>query len=307
MNFWICRKLKKDYQKTADIDSLLSGNTTLIWMGDGKIRHGGLSDRLRGIVSTYAYAKKRDMNFRIYFVSPFPLLDYLVPNLYDWRISEHELNYEKGYSKPLYITSTSNQGDESYQEKFINKYAVGNQIHLYTNMYLADEEYTTLFAELFKPSVKLEEVITYHLKKINSNYIAITFRFQQLLGDFKEGNYPILSENKKTELIRQCKIAIEEIHNKYISYKVLVTSDSINFLKSISDLKYVYVVPEKVFHMDFSDLKGEEYPWLKSFLDMYLISFSEKVYLAYTEKMFNSGFAKRAAMISGIPYERYDF
>ena len=40
---------------------------------DGLFPHGGLVDRLKGIISFYEVAKKLDYDFYIYFEHPFPL------------------------------------------------------------------------------------------------------------------------------------------------------------------------------------------------------------------------------------------
>lgn len=39
--------------------------------------------------------------------------------------------------------------------------------------------------------------------------MSITYRFQQLLGDFKEGDYEILSVNERDKIIERCLNFIE--------------------------------------------------------------------------------------------------
>ena len=73
----------------------------IVCMVDGKRKQGGLADRLRGIVSTYYVCKKLGYDFRINFVHPFPLIDYLVPNTYDWRVSQDELCYNSHDAEPM--------------------------------------------------------------------------------------------------------------------------------------------------------------------------------------------------------------
>ena len=65
----------------------------VICMLDGRALHGGLSDRLMGIISTYKVCKLLNLDFRIHFVKPFFLNDYLVPNKIDWKISYEEISY----------------------------------------------------------------------------------------------------------------------------------------------------------------------------------------------------------------------
>ena len=51
---------------------------------DGHIQHGGLADRLRGIVSVYSYCREHNIPFYINYTSPLELTNWLVPNEYDW-------------------------------------------------------------------------------------------------------------------------------------------------------------------------------------------------------------------------------
>lgn len=313
MNYLLRRKLLVNYKKSGNEYREKENHVMIIYIADGRIRHGGLSDRLRGIASSYSYCKKNGFDFRIYFSFPFILQDYLVPNTYNWIIEEKELIYKREHSTPIYITSTSNSGDEKVQEDFLSKTIRKIrkrkifQLHLYTNMYFADKEYNILFSELFKPSDVLEKALTYHSKKINSKYIAIVFRFQQLLGDFDEGNYPTLDKKEQTELITKCKNVINKIHKENNDCpKILVTSDSSIFLKSLIEFDFIYIIPGKIYHVDYT-FNEEKYVYLKSFLDMFLISRAEKVYFAHTDMMYQSGFAQRASMITNVPYSVYEF
>ena len=54
----------------------------VICMFDGRMHHGGLADRLRGIISTDYVCKQKGYDFRIYFVHPFCLEDFLDVHLY---------------------------------------------------------------------------------------------------------------------------------------------------------------------------------------------------------------------------------
>ena len=65
----------------------------VICMFDGRTDHYGMTDRLRGIVSAYAVSKEMGYDFRIYFITPFQLEDYLQPNLFDWTIRPEDISY----------------------------------------------------------------------------------------------------------------------------------------------------------------------------------------------------------------------
>lgn len=82
------------------------------------------------------------------------------------------------------------------------------------------------------------------------------------------------------------------------------TADSHTFLDELTtaSLPYVYVMPGKVVHIRFtSDANHSTY--LKSFLDMYMISHADTVYLVRDKLMYHSGFPYRAALIGGTNYE----
>lgn len=61
-----------------------------VYVADGRTAHGGLSDRLKGLISIYEYCKDRNIPLRINFYSPFNLDLFLVPNKYDWRLKGGE-------------------------------------------------------------------------------------------------------------------------------------------------------------------------------------------------------------------------
>ena len=91
-------------------------------MVDGKIRHGGLADRLYGILCTYSYCKSCGIDFKLYFVSPFNLSLLLQPNSYDWR------TFEK--SDSFWGTSVLVKSGEEYTFK---RFKLRKQTHLYSN------------------------------------------------------------------------------------------------------------------------------------------------------------------------------
>ena len=53
-------------------------NKMIVFMADGRKSHGGLADRLRGIVSTYEYCLNHRVEFRIKFKSPKKIEDLLI-------------------------------------------------------------------------------------------------------------------------------------------------------------------------------------------------------------------------------------
>lgn len=196
--FWKTKKYLSKYYNTSDYFPT-SEHKTLIYMLDGRAYSGGISDIIKGILSMYKFSKEIGFDFRINFCFPYNLKDYLEPNLYDWSISENEITYNCNYSAYLWIYSSylnygkSTEYEIAYQKKilqnFIKKNTSKQQFHIYTNSEWAREaEYSVLFNELFKPSKALADVLNYHKNILGTEYISMTFRFQQLLGDFVEEN-----------------------------------------------------------------------------------------------------------------------
>ena len=85
---------------------------------------------------------------------------------------------------------------------------------------------------------------------------------------------------------------------------VLVTADSERFLAEVSKISGVYVIPGKVGHIDYDH--GDDVN-MKTFLDFFLISGAQKVYLAKGKGMYNSAFAKTAALVNNREFEMYEY
>ena len=69
-------------------------------------------------------------------------------------------------------------------------------------------------------------------------------------------------------------------------------------------MENVYIIPGKVGHIDYDN--GDDVN-MKTFLDFFLISKAEKVYLARSGKMYHSAFAKTASLVNNRPFEMYEY
>lgn len=275
----------------------------IVYIANGLILHGGLSDRLRGCISLYYIAKKLNIPFKIYFVSPFHLEDYLEPNEYDWRIDDSLMDFSLQNTNIIYIYNRDLPFEHSFQENYLKeRISPLKQNHIFTNIDLGDCNFSELFHELFKPNKQLSLLLQNNKKLIGNNYIAMVYRFQQLLGDFKEGNFPVLEKDEQIKLLQKCRNAIIQMHQRNPNSKILVTSDSSTFLELVNDIKYVYVIKGTVYHMDFYS-SSEKLSYMKSFLDLFMLSEAKYIYLVKCGLMYHSGFAKRASLINNIPYK----
>lgn len=282
-------------------------NPIAIFSMDGKMFSNGFADRLRGMISIYAYAKCNNIEFRIDHHIPFKLEDYFVPNHYDWRLKKDEKNYNLYNSLPIVLLDYT----KGKRLLYLNK---RKQYHFFSNIncieylnkhYHKNYKYAELFAELFKPSPLLQKEIDLYINELGKNYISVSFRFMQLMGDFKDIKGETLNIENQTKLINKCRELLKSLHLKHSGIsKILVTSDSTKFIESIKDIDFVYTIPGKIGHIGHTD---DQSTYLKTMLDFCIISKAQKIYMAYTDKMYKSNFAKYASYITNAPFEAISF
>ncbi len=272
------------------------GGKIAIFLIDGKTIHGGLSDRLRGLFSTYYYCKKEDVEFKVFWDFPFKLQDYLEPNKVNWLIDSKGISHNSDEVAFRFFNSYSlmNDNEKSFFKMLRTK---KHELHVYSNVTLHEEMYHTFFNDLFKPSKILQDALQYNTNEIGGKYISVTFRFIGILGDFKDTH--VLAElemNEKEIYISKCLDVIGSLRIKHPDIsKVLVTSDSPVFLERASQLEYVYVIPGTLLHMDSVSKNQKD---LKAFTDMLMISKAECCYSYNYGKMFvATKFARTAALI----------
>lgn len=295
------KKLLKKYYNHRDYDNQ---ERAVVFMIDGREKHGGLADRFRSICTIYHWCMKNKVPFKLYYSSPFKLEDYLIPNEVDW-ICHKPLNYNKKYSRPVILFDYLLP--MKYHEQYLSRlwHHCKQTLHVYTYSFFAMNTYQEDFNKLFRPCEKLQREIDTHLANIGCPYIAVVTRFQQLLGDFEEGNFKTLVPKERTKLINLCVDKIKEIYRKD-SRKVLCTSDSCTFLEEVAKLDFVYTIPGKVVHIDYNENASYD-TYLKSFVDFYMIGHADHTHLLVSGDMYRSGFPGAAAQAMGKPWDIIEF
>ncbi len=272
---------------------------------NGVLPHGGLVDRLKGIVSFYEIAKYLNYDFYIQFDDPFNLDIFLEPNVIDWRIDRENVQYHPTKTKIVYTVNNFNVNPldiirKSDAETFLI-YANVDYLKVFypheTSEFL-EVKWKTNFNELFKKS----ELLKLKLKEVEKDkYICFHTRFTTLMGDFVDSTSKMLSETQKGELLNTLQINVQDIL-KTAKYKCYAFSDSVRFLNDIKKKENVFLVEGKPFHMD--NYKGgstiERH--LKTLLDFFMIANSEAVYFLKIGPMYHSSFSKYAAMIGNKPF-----
>ena len=302
------------YYKKHCGDNRLSTVPCVIYMANGWTWSGGLADRLKGIVSLYMWCKDNGKPFKIHFVNPFVLNDYLDENKYRWMIKAEDVCYDlkrtdvKAFlMEPVLAVPEVQCRIQELQEQWLDMNLTSDklQTHVYTNMRCGNHRFSELFNELFKPNGRLQKEIDYHSQYLGDKYMSISFRFTTLLGDFTDCTGDPLPENKRKVLIEDSLKAVNEIKSKTPTCsRILVTADSERFLQEVGKLPFVYVIPGKVGHIDYDHSDDVN---MKTFLDFFLISGAQKVYLAKGTGMYNSAFAKTAALVNNRDFEVYEY
>ena len=264
------------------------------------------------MVSTFHVCCEMGLDFRIHFVHPFQLLDYLEPNTYDWRIAPEDICYNPADAHIMYCGSNGTLVEPPFQKRWFKKCfsEAPRQCHVYTNAHLLPrgQRFGQLFAELFRPTKKLEEAIAQYTQGLENGYYTMSLRFQRLLGDFHERDGADIGAEEQTALMERCVRKIDELHSQLDTRKkVMLMSDSMRFLAYAAQrLAYVSYVPGKVQHIDFCESTADDVN-IKLFADIYIISKAERAFLLQTGQMYNSGFPRRAAQVGGVPFKHVRF
>ncbi|MDE6272664.1 MAG: glycosyltransferase family 2 protein [Muribaculaceae bacterium] len=274
---------------------------------DGRIIHGGTTDRLRGVLSTYAEARRRGIPFRISWVSPFRLEDYLEPATFDWRISPEEMIFRKEESYPVVIQDLGNNESEAILKAALD--GLHGQIHVYSNSDSQIGHYRELYHELFRPTDRLRKAVDLHRRRLGEEYYAFSFRFAKLLGDFFDVAGEVLPEHKRQSFMDRVAAEFRRLSAEIpADSKILLASDSSTFLEYMKDKDpRIYIVEGAVCHVELGGEQSREDAWLKMFVDQQLIMEAEKVWRLTAKGMYPSGFPRFAAEVGGAVFIDHRF
>lgn len=282
----------------------------VVCMFDGSLDHGGLTDRIRGILTTWHEVKTRKIPFYIYWDNPFPLDKFLEPATFDWRIPSGAISHNPDEAFPVMIEET-----KSWFTHLDNRLRLAaalrksrKQTHVYTNADNARRHYPALYKELFKPTALLGNAVEKHLRELGDGYYAYSFRFLGMLGDFTDNADRTLPEEEAGKLM-------EKVTAEYLrasrevpeGRRILLAGDSLKFLHHLAAIdSRAYIVPGDVQHLDYAVGSTDDL-WLKTFVDQHLLMNARKVTLMRTGGMYQSGFPRFAAEIGGTEFEDHIF
>lgn len=273
---------------------------------DGLFPHGGLVDRLKGIMSFYEISKVLDYKFYIQFDKPFELKVLLEPNKVNWFIGRKDIKWHPTKTKLVYLVNNFNVNPlEIIKRSKANTFIVYANIDYFERIYNTstnidlENKWRISFNELFKRT----EFLNTKLESLeNKNYIAIHTRFTSLMGDFTDSSVKIISEEKKRKLLVDLQFEINKIL-KESKHKCYVFSDSTLFLQYIANKENIHLVEGNPFHMDDYNNISKLEDHLKTMLDFFMIANSETVYFLKIKPMYHSSFSKYAALIGNKPFK----
>lgn len=270
----------------------------LIVCFDGSCLHGGLVDRLKGIVSTFNLAQKYQWDFYIYFTHPFVLQSYLeanIPHLYTPELTWNPLS-----------TSFIHAIDKPETELLQHLQKKGNRkLFVYCNQdYIKQEANHTevwkaYFQRLFTPSTYLQTALV--KQKPKATELAFHARFTSLLGDFKDITQEVLPLDEQNTLKQKALELIVSILEKEKVQTATVFSDSVSFLEyvSVKDPR-IHILAGTPGHTEHSN---EESQTLKTFVDFYTLSMFKSIISIKSSKMYSSSFARYASLINKSNYK----
>ncbi|WGD34868.1 hypothetical protein [Olleya sp. YS] len=273
---------------------------------DGLFTHGGLVDRLKGIVSFYQIAEQLGYDFKILFDNPFTLSTFLEPNEVDWELKRRNLTWHPTQSKCLYLVNNFT----AIPLQTIKK-SKANTFYVYANIDYSKATFPELdtqdleqkwradFNALFKKSELLEEKLN---EMTSEPYIAFHSRFTTLMGDFEDTTHKVLSVTQQEQLSKQLLAIINRVKAES-NKSAYVFSDSINFVNYIKQNTAIKVVEGNPFHMDNFSKSSQLDGHLKTLIDFFMIANSEKVYFLNVKPMYNSSFSKYAAIIGNTEFQ----
>lgn len=318
---WLKRLLRRHYREWQlrsiyhePIPSALHTVTKpcIIHVLNNTLKHGGLLDRIKGIVSLYQLAKELDYDFKI-FVDPqsFDLFKYLQPKQTELICLKDEFWLNRKIARPLYLNDYRPDSKGALLQLFSSDYL---QFHVYGNQdyipllqpLLTKDAYGAYWAMLFHQLFSFVPELIHHaglqLMKSDASIVGIHSRFMGLLGDFEDVNDVRLEASAQQYLLNDCLKAVDDIASLQQHHLLLVVSDSVRFLQAVklNAIAHGYdsriIIDEK--NIGHIDVNHHDDVLLKAFSDFYLLCQCKKIYQIRLGGMYRSQFSRYASYIA---------
>jgi len=294
---------------------VLNEKPVIIIMFDGSMGHGGLLDRIKGIISTSMIAEQLNYDWKVYCdVKTFNLFKFLNTIDTSCVATKEEVIRNAWVSKPVLFYNVFNQS----RPQVLSLFKKGKtQYHFYCNVDLSklfiaetsieelNNKWRKSFFSIFRFDNSFNEVQK-QLFNTLENTCGIHLRFQSLLGDSNEGVDKTLQDEECKLLLLKCINHTVKLIDEGNFKQYLVVSDSTNFLNHLKDTiskesrqENIQVLGGSIGHID---VNHSEEVLQKAILDFYLLTKCKTIYQVLGKGMYNSQFSKYAAIVGKADY-----
>ncbi|MBL7853050.1 MAG: hypothetical protein JNL17_01525 [Cyclobacteriaceae bacterium] len=275
---------------------------------DGSLQHGGFVDRLKGIVSFYALARKLGWRFQIHYTQPFSLGDFFQEGTVKWNCAFIKKTWPA--ARPIWLF------DQSWVDlpRLVKRLDRGGMYHVYSNIDFVSQVYPdiqkseygafwgSLFRELFVVRGQVKQELAPVFKP--THRIGFHLRFTNLLGDFSDTGRVSISTADQERLMDNCLSAIQLKLNERAESTPYLFTDSPRFIRAAQQqFANLQVIPGMPVHTDLqSPAKGGD-NHKKTVLDFLALTGMHHIYFIKSNVMYNSKFSRYAAWVGGCTWE----
>ena len=294
---YINRILKKD--KKVD--------KTLIYYSSNLSLSGGLTDRLKGIISVYYLSIITSRKFKIIFNSPFELKKIFGTNNINWKIrsSAKEKKYLLMSKHYNFIDQTDEKIIQSNINNIINDQSkiIAIKINQDYSNFINNKNWGDNFYHLFNYTEFTKNVLNKYSQIFKENHIiGVHARFINLLSDNIESG-KILDDELKNKLINKIKLILNKILIK--NNKILLCSDSKNFLEIINDdvsfSENIIMIKGNPKHSERNKISTNDLEKISA--DFLLLAQCSQIFSIVLDDMYPSGFPRYAAKLNNINFK----
>lgn len=275
-----------------------------------KSQHGGLMDRVKGIISAAQIAESCELPLRIYEENDaVGILNFLKLKNDDFLLKNTNGFFNTWTSKLVLLNDKVKYPKEELLRLFRKKL----NYHLFCNLDFsgvlfgqanAQKSWHDWFHKLFY----FDEGLVLKAQSIlgQQETCGIHLRFTSILGDFDDTTKVSLAAEDREALIKSCADEVFNLIQLHPWKQFMVVSDSTTFLDHIKKNQHLAGTKKLIWadgtigHVDYNkNAKVIE----KTILDFYLLTRCSKIIQVKESRMYNSQYSQYAAMVSGMPYE----
>lgn len=284
----------------------------MIFTVNGYQTHGGLADRLKGMMTTYFLSKIKEMNFYNFYTYPFDFniiwynpdinITQLVVNPFKLKI--HSIDSSKmklGYEYFLNI---------KYKDRTNLIFSNANLLSIDLNNKPWQPTFTNYYMELKR---LFEDKLSQNFKEsypdiVVGGYHVVHFRCMNYFGDFEDSQLPGLKEEVHDNIIDVIanKLKVQLKSSIYDPYFII--ADSRKLLVALNEKGFSVFDVGSTAHIDISGASIEDY--MRGFFEFYLLEHAksiESTVLYHKNKPFNSHYAYVASILGDVPFEKHSF